>query len=431
MDAVPLPLILGAALSTVATCPAVDGPVLLIVTAADPHLRAESSAVEARIRKIASPQLQWLPAAVAHRALTAEGGAAERAKSVLQARLRLARAVEKFRELEDSAALTLVADVTASLSAVSQSPGAIELLAEAHLLAGAVFLARGRIDAAQARLRRALQLRPTIEAPPTRYAPRVRAELAALRGDPGPVGRLEIVLSEPAPKAGVFVDGRQRSGTVEPPLQSRPAGTDRIIVEDLPRGRHLVRISAAGQRSFHTTVNVVASQTTRLEARLTPDPEVAQIAQVGRWLTDDEGRRSTLDLLRVRADASAVVLAELKLSDRRGPTATATRAVVLRLNDERPPQTVSLRPADLARGVTALLACHAGIAPPDLAPPLTEWTPPEIEPTKFEAAPAWWTKPWVWAVFAVVVVGTAGALTAARNAEGPPEEVEITLVPRP
>ncbi|MCK6549396.1 hypothetical protein L6R52_26370, partial [Myxococcota bacterium] len=46
-------------------------------------------------------------------------------------------------------------------------------------------------------------------------------------------------------------------------------------------------------------------------------------------------------------------------------------------------------------------------------------------------APSVYARPWFWAVAAVVAIGTAGAFVVGRTAGGPPEAVEIRLVPRP
>lgn len=396
-------------------CPPPDPPVLLVTTSADPILRAEAAAVDRQIRR-ALP-VDFLPAVAAQRALTVESGESDRTETVGQARLKLRRAQERFRELEDTAALTLVAEATAQLSAVSQSPDAIGLLAEAHLLAGAIFLARNRIDAAQARLRRALQLDPSVIAPIDRYAPRVRTELAALRDNPGPEQRLSVQLAEHYPGAEVFIDGRRR-------------GPAPIVLTDVPIGRHLVRVSAPGRRTFHTTVQLTRSEPATISARLTPDPEVSRFARVAEWLNDDQRRAEALALLARRADAQAVLLTEVRLSDLRGPTATATRAVVLHMVD-RPPQSAPLTHPGVRAAYRALLTCAPARPAPLTAPALAEWPDPQVAVRPVPDAPGWWTRPWVWAIFAVVAVGTAAAVVAARNDEGPPESVEITLVPRP
>ncbi len=401
----------------VGACPEPTGPTLLVVTSADPRLQREASPAEGQVRAVVGDRLSLLSVAEARQALVGEGGRAERQRSVLEARVRLERAFERFRELEATAALDLTAQVTAQLSAASQSPGAIGMMAEAHLLAGAIFLARGRVDAAQARLRRALQLAPDIRAPPTRYAPRVRAELAALRGDPGPRSTLVVELIEPAPDAEVFVDGR-------------PVGRAPLRLIDLPAGRHLVRITAPERQSFHTTIQLTPTRSAVVRARLPVDPEVAQIADVKSWLGVPEARREVMALLARRAESDSVLLAELRIGGVRDATATATRAVVLRL-DERPAQRVPLTRLDVEAGIQALLQCAPERNPSTLAPALLPWPAPKTATRPMVEPPPWWTKPWVWAAFAVIAVGAAGAVAAARNAEGPPDSVDITLIPRP
>ncbi|MEM7677973.1 MAG: PEGA domain-containing protein, partial [Myxococcota bacterium] len=388
------------------------GDVLLVVTSADPHLRTEAVEVDRQIRRAIDDRLSLLPNAQTAAALTAEGGAADRAKTVIQARLRLNEAMERFRELEDAAALNALSDAIVRLSAVSQNPDAIDLLAEAHLLAGAVFLARNRIDAATTRLRRALALKPDIKAPSTRYAPRVRAELAALRGDPGTPAMLAIDVEasvntdatpmKPSAAAAVFVDGRYR-------------GAAPVVLSDVPAGRHLIRVSAPGRRSFHTTVRLADDdRIRRVVAPLPVDPEVQQIAEVTRWLGSDEARKHILDLLARRSEAQAVLLAELRLAPNRSLTATATRSVVLRLSaNDRPPQTAALTATALREKIEALLRCDPPTLPEAVAPALAAWPTPAASVKAMTEPPGWWTKPWVWAAFALVAVGSAAAVAAA------------------
>ena len=344
-------LLLSVAVTSTA-CAEPEGPMALVVTSKDAVLRAKAAGVERHLRRAFADRVTLLAQSTTRQVLSAEGDRSARALIVADAKDRLAQAMARFRELEDRAALELIAKITTRLSAVSQSQGAVKLLAQAHLLAGAIFLARDRVDAAQARLRRALQLDPNIEAPPNRYARRVRAELVALRTGSGPEHRLDITLAEPAAGAEVYVDGRPRG---QPPVRL-----------EIPVGRHLVRISAPGRRTFHTTVLVRRDRPTRLEARLAIDTEVRQIANVAGWLNDPEAREQTIALIARRAGVESVLLAELRLDEQRGTTATATFAAVLRL-DDRPPQTTSLRTESLQESLTALLTCAKGRTPPQIA----------------------------------------------------------------
>ncbi len=400
-----------------ADCPPPERPHLLVLTAADPALREQVPRVEPRVRSVLAERVPLLSASHTERVLTAEGGAAVRRKTLLDARIAMKRAHQQFRSLEDGAAIESAAEITARLTAISQTPGAIELLAEAHLLAGAIFLARGRIDAAHLRLRRALQLAPDLEAPADRYVPQVRAELAGLRGDPGPLGRLDVQLAEPYVDTEVFVDGRSR-------------GTAPVRLRNISVGRHLVRVSAPGHRSFHTTVRIGRDRPTSITARLSVDDETRELRDLSKSLQPDAVRESVLTLLARRADDAPVVLGELRLGAERTPTATASAAVVLHMAG-RSSQASSLDPEDLGRSIEALLRCEPNEVALTAAPALLEWPPARSTATTVEQEPPLWTRPWVWAVFAIVLVGTASALAATRQAEGPPDAVDITLVPRP
>ena len=344
LTAVLIALAIPAAPTPPQDCTVPEGPVLLVVTAADPALARQIPAVDQSLRQAMAGRLSLVGLPTTRRVLEAEGGQEARTQTILQAQLRMKRAFEQFRSLDDRGALSLAAEVTAQLSAVSQSPGAVELLAEAHLLAGAIFLARGRIDAAQARLRRALQLAPNLSAPPDRYAPRVRTELAALRDDPGPLGILVVETAEAYAAAEIFVDGRSRG-----PAPQR--------LTDIAMGRHLVRVSAPGRLSFHTTVRIERNRPAKVRARLPPDPEAGQLARIPSALRRDETRDEMLDMLTRRSLAEAVIIAEIRLDALRSHTATGTLAVSLHMR-ARPPQTTRVDRNNVRRGLDALLQCE-------------------------------------------------------------------------
>jgi hypothetical protein len=132
--------------------PAANEPVLLVVGAADPALLSRRATIEDALRAAAKGRLTFVSKESAARAIEAEGGQSERQATLVTARVLVQRADERFRELDDEEALELIAKATGSLASVHQEEGAIELLARAHLLAAAIYLARDRAPAAKNRM---------------------------------------------------------------------------------------------------------------------------------------------------------------------------------------------------------------------------------------------------------------------------------------
>ncbi|MEQ8980758.1 MAG: hypothetical protein RL846_22640, partial [Deltaproteobacteria bacterium] len=171
-------------------CASLDdaAPTVLVTVAADSGLAAAVPAVERAARSTTNA---WVDPATTRAILVREGGHEGRAAALLDARSLVARAEERFRELETEEALQIIAEATSKLAAIHAQPGAVEVLAHAHFLAGAIYVARDRVDAARRRLLRALDLNPSIAPPRHRYNPRVLAELEAARAGLREVGRLE------------------------------------------------------------------------------------------------------------------------------------------------------------------------------------------------------------------------------------------------
>lgn len=388
--------------------------VLLVV----PETPGVSEAMRARVERVLRNEGGWLPRAATDRALGEEGGARRRARVLAESRTRLARAQALFRELEDEAALDVLAGLTSALTSVHQEPEAVALLARSHLLAGAIYLARGRTRAGRTRLQRALDLDPELNPSRIRYAPRVLMELAALRATERAVGRL-VVERLDGPPATVYLDGR-------------PVGTTPLSLPAVPEGRHLLRVSAPGATSYLSTVDVARSRDTRVRVRLLDDPEVQRVGSLGPWRA--RGVEDVLRLLIERGRADRVVVAWVR------PAAGTSL-------DGRPQLAVQLR-ADGGGATSAILSDI-----PSALEDLRTCRPAAPRALGFSARPApaavprmpalqrarssretdrkWFASPWAWGAAGAVVFGVTAAVVAARAAQGPPDAVQIRVTPRP
>ncbi|MCK6552091.1 PEGA domain-containing protein, partial [Myxococcota bacterium] len=317
---------------------------VLLVLARDPALDRHAADVERAVRRAAAERLALLGTEATTRALSIEGGADERERAVVEARVVLARAEDRFRELDDEEALGLIAKVTTKLGSVHQEPDAIAMLTRAHLLAGAIFLARGRIDAARQRLQRALDLDPALSPPRDRFAPEVLAELAAVRASAAlrPVGRLEVRTSTPG--ADVFVDGHA-------------IGATPLVIDAVPAGNHLLRISAPGRTSHVETIAIAPEAPRIVAVELADDPELGAIAGLRAALARDEDPKSVLALVARRAGADEAMLASFALSPELSATGTATIGVALELSSRGRAWSPSLDRAALGRALDAARRC--------------------------------------------------------------------------
>lgn len=396
--------------------PRAGDPILLVVISADPALASSTADVERAVRAASTGRLALLPREATKDALTAEGGTEERERAVIDARIVLDRAEDKFRELDDEEALSLIAKATTKLTAVHQAPGAIEQLARAHLVAGAIYLARGRGDAARQRLQRALDLDPALSPPRDRYAPEVLAELAGVRGAAAvrPTGRL-IVRSGDL-KASVFLDGRSIGST---PLELDAAGV----------GNHLLRVYAPGYLSAISSIQIGVNEDRLVEVRLDRDPELQAIE---RLLSKGE-LGSTLQLLSIRAGAERTLLATIQLADEPTQIGTATIALTLRIDRVGTAIAPHTDRRTLEAALDRALACSVELpAANRLAPALIGRA--EARATALAKVPPpqeIFEKPWFWGAVFVATMTIASAAVLARTAGGPPEAVEVRLIPRP
>lgn len=400
--------------------PSPQADVVLVVQAGDPALQKHQKVVEARLRHLADGRLKLRASDRTRALLMEEGGRQDRENRIVEAKSLVQRAEERFRELDDEQALSLLVRAIARVTPAHQHPEAIELLAQAHLVAGAIFLARSRVDAARQRLQRALDFKPDISPPRHRFSPEVLAELAAVRDTQPirPTGRLEV-RTRPEVPAKVFIDGRFESMS--------PA-----ILQNVGAGPHTVRVSADGFRSHIVSVSIEPGGGSTLVAPLFRDPERQEIDRLAGHLRTDTSPDDILKLIAERAHAEHVLLAEPELATELTSLGTATIAVNLMMPGVGRTRSPDLAEAHIKDAFHRLLACEqmlkisSGPAVAILGAPLLRNTVRPIpEPTP------WWQRSWFWAVCAIATVGLAGVGVATRMGRGPPEAVRVVLVPRP
>lgn len=403
------------------TPPGASAPILFAVSATDEALLAKRGDADAVLREAAKGLLSPVPVEVARRALEAEGGARSRESILVQARVLVQRAEERFRELDDAEALDLIAKATANLASVHQEAGAIELLARAHLLAGAIYLARERVPAARSRLQRALDLDPNLSPPRDRYAPRVLTELAAIasaqnvRG----IGRLEVVVLTKNVRGEVFIDGRL-------------AGATPLTLDAIGEGRHLIRVAAPGYESYVGSFSIAAGREHVERVNLGVDREIAEIAALPDALRLRKDPSPTLALLARRADADRTILAVISLSSARRIDGAPGIGVSIVIPGAGTAHAPAAEVAPVRAALERALRCDAtGPAPDALAPYLWASGGVDLHPRPVPDGDPVWTRPWFWATFAVATLAIAGGFVVARTLGGPPEEVTVTLIPRP
>jgi tetratricopeptide (TPR) repeat protein len=401
------------------TAPRASEPILLVVSSADPALRKHDDAVARAIRAVAARDLTLLPREATEKALSIEGGEDRRERTLVDARVIVNRAEDRFRELDDEEALALLANAIAKLTGVHQEPGAIELLARSHLLAGAIYLARGRTEAARQRIQRALDLEPELAPPRDRFAPEVLAEVATVRGAQAtrPTGRL-VVTAKPA--ASVYVDGRLH-------------GTTPVEIDNLGTGTHVLRVGAPGRESRIETLQIATSEDRRVEIELTPDPEITAIAELPSLLQKSADATPVLELLARRGGAERTLLARSVLANELTFSGTATIGVYLSTPGLGSAFAQNLSKSAIAAALGRMLAC-AHEAPDGSHPAPSILGIAGIRTTQLAPVPepkAWWESPWFWAIAAVAAVGISAGFVVARTAGGPPQAVEVTLIPRP
>ncbi|MCB9653646.1 MAG: PEGA domain-containing protein [Deltaproteobacteria bacterium] len=414
-----------------------DASIVLVVLPvnANPEAAPPAPAIAATIRAAAAPAqdadsapeaghegaLRIVSDDVSRHALTVESQESQRIRAVDDARVMLAHAEERFRQLDDEVALGILAKATSRLASAHDQAGAIELLAETHLLAGAIYLARDRVDAARKRLQRALDLAPDIAPARDRYTSRLLAELEGLRAAEAqrPVGRVLVTLRNDDLAAEIFLDGRA-------------VGTTPATLEAVGVGRHLLRITAPGRRSHVASIDVGQDADAQVSVHLPVDEELSAIMALGADWRAHRPIDETLRLIARRANANRTLLAIPMLSAALAPDGRAETALELVLSGGASPVYIDrCDPASVREALRTLMRCERTSPVPRAAPALLDLGNPLAQASAVPSEPSLWAQPWFWAGAAITTVVVSSAVVMARTQKGPPEALRVTLVPRP
>ena len=394
---------------------------MVVVTAAAPTLEPYVTLARALIRGAAP--FQVASDAQTLEVLTAERGLQERRARIEEASVLLAEAEASFTELEDRRALEQVAKATPLLVASQAEPEALALLARTHLLAGAIFVARGRLDAAQQRLQRALDIDPEIT-PPASLRLLGALEAVRARSKRRQRGWIFVELAGTATAGVVFLDGRK-------------IGVAPGRFEDILQGRHLIRVSARDREGHAGTLAVRAGTGSTMQVHLPIDETRARFRELGPRLAFGGSVRVAQSRLSERARVDRTLVASVVPGHRRGPDAGLTLALIVDLQGSGRARVEHLDRVESAAVLRALARCEGpawpGEAPVALAAPsFPDRSPPRSGPmAPTPGREPMWKKPWFWATTALLTVGLVGGLAAAHGASGAPDDLAITLVPRP
>lgn len=394
--------------------------VLAVVVASHPELGRQLTWARALVNGAAPFPLA--SAGETAEALGAESGLRRRRARVGEGRALLQKAETRFSELEDKDALNLIAEATPLLVAAHAEPSALTLLARCHLLAGAIFVARDRLDAAQSRLQRALDIDPDV-APSTNL--RLLGVLEAVRAGQATRGQgwLDVRLTGSATAARVYLDGR--------PIGLAPGRFEAIGV-----GRHLLRVSAPGHLSYTATAEVLEAQGTELTVSLPADDFAKELTRLGPKLGAGLRVAELQARLRERVGVERTLVAGLVPGTRRSDDGGLGTELILDLEEAGRVRVASDDPEAVRGAARRLAECELGSAPfawsLAAAPPLPGPGPAQLTTLEPHSPPSpFWTSPWFWGLSACAAILVAGGLAAVHGASAPPDSLSVTLIPRP
>lgn len=347
-----------------------------------------------------------------------ETGWVDRHARFVRAKEGLAQAKMLYRDLDSGAALNQLAAIMPDLAASQSEGNAIDLLAEAHLLAATILNASGRLDAARARLARTLFLKPKISVDPAQYPPDLVAELEAMRKELAnpPSGALKATYALP-PGTRLYVDGHLQEDGHQPG------------VWEVPAGRHLVRFVAPQRFSYERSVRVNARAITDVPAYLARDHELEDLGHLASLLRNPSTREKALATVAKRAGATTAVVGVMEPSIRREPNGLPLQALTLYAPSRPPVYLPDLSSAELDNGVEALLTCQDRPMP-GVASAYLGTTDPLYRAEVIKSTP-FYRRPWFWAITGAAVVAGAAVAVAFENTPELPDSFQATIVPRP
>ena len=177
------------------------------------------------------------------------------------------------------------------------------------------------------------------------------------------------------------------------------------------------------------SIEIRGFEVTELDVRLAPDPVVSRLSELNARLRAGDAVDELLAALSRRADADRTVAAWVGVSDDAHPDGRSPLGATIVVEGGGRAIARSLEPREVHAALGRSLRCWRS-APELMAPALALPASGRVS-TNRHAKRAWFRQPWVWAAIGAVTVGVTAGVVAARANSGPPDTVEIELVPRP
>lgn len=222
-----------------------------------------------------------------------EAGVAE--QKAKEGRAALERGRAALDALEPTPALEALAEAVVAFEQGAASLTDASSLVEAQLLEGAAWAVQGDQKAARRSFERALVLDPAAELPPGSFPPAVEKAWSDAKAKAGTGGNGTLTVYATPAAAEVWVDGKFR-------------GSAPVVLEDVPVGRHLVRVWREGYQGYGVVAEVKKSVEASVQATLRPTTRFSQYDDLAARLTGGPNAAADLaSFLKVDQMFSAVV----------------------------------------------------------------------------------------------------------------------------
>lgn len=365
--------------------------------ATGPHGERWSRALEARLGP-------FDPDPVASAAAAPDRIARERMDALAGVEAQLLAARRQAASLREREALASLAAAERTIDALADVPGASAWAAEVQLQLGAVAAQAGMLELARSAFRRAATLEPGRRLLPAEAAPEVVALCDRIHGEraAAPTGSFVVEVAQPAAvRARVFLDDVAQGTT--------PAAVRAIA------GRHLLRVEAAGHRSYGSFIDVLSGQRPVLAVQLTPTPRLELARALERAARAGE-LAGLVDGLRAAHARGEHAIASALWVETAVP---AARALIVYCDRD------GCRGPTRARAGAPIALVSSAADAAKLSSARTWLSRPARES---EAAPPLWKRWYVWGGTALAVAAGSVALGLALQPE-PERRLQVEVIP--